>query len=78
MYLLNACRGRFDTSFEGGAKHHRTVNQILGNMLCLHWPGLVTHPISVRKSLVLAGTCTTTSLIADISMPREPFGMAFG
>jgi hypothetical protein len=35
-----------DTSFEGGAKHYRMVNQILGNLLRLHWPGLVTHPDS--------------------------------
>jgi hypothetical protein len=36
----------FDTSFEGGVKHHRAVNHILGNLLRLHWPGLVTHPVS--------------------------------
>jgi hypothetical protein len=46
LYLLNACGGWFDTSFEGGAKHHRAVNQILGNLLRLHSSGLVTHPVS--------------------------------
>jgi hypothetical protein len=46
LYLLNACRGWFDTSFEGGVKHHRVVNHVLGNLLHLHWPGAVTHPIS--------------------------------
>jgi hypothetical protein len=46
LYLnvfINACRGWFDTSFQVRAKHHRTVNQILGNLLRLHWHGLVTH-----------------------------------
>jgi hypothetical protein len=38
--------GWFDSSFEGGAKHHRVVNHILGNLLRLHWPGVVTHPVS--------------------------------
>jgi hypothetical protein len=30
-----------DTSFDGRG-HHRQVNQILGNLLRLHYPGLVT------------------------------------
>jgi hypothetical protein len=41
--FIKCLQGWFDTSFQVGAKHHRTVNQILGNLLCLHWPGLVTH-----------------------------------
>jgi hypothetical protein len=44
VYLLNACRDLFDTSFQVGDKHHRTVNQIFDNLLRLHWLGLATHP----------------------------------
>jgi hypothetical protein len=29
-----------DTSFDERG-HHRQVNQVLGNLLCLHYPGLV-------------------------------------
>jgi hypothetical protein len=49
LYLLNACRGWFDTSFDGGAKHHRVVNQVLGNLLHFHWLGLATHPVSAEE-----------------------------
>jgi hypothetical protein len=45
--------GWFDTSFEG-AKYHRMVNQILGNLVHLHWPGLVTHPVSGEEVICLS------------------------
>ena len=29
-------------SFEGGREHHRQVNAVLGNLVRLHYPGVVT------------------------------------
>jgi hypothetical protein len=78
LYLLNACRGWFDTSFEGGVKHHRVVNHVLGNLLHLHWPGAVTHPISGEDVACINWDMFATSSIVDIRMPRELFGMSFG
>jgi hypothetical protein len=46
LYLLNAHRGWFDTSFEGGARHHGAVNHVLGNLLRLHWHSVVPHLVS--------------------------------
>ena len=33
----------FNTSFDG-VRHHRQVNQILGNLIRYHWPDVVTNP----------------------------------
>jgi hypothetical protein len=39
LYLLSF-NSWFDTSWDGRG-HHRQVNQILGNLICLHYLGLV-------------------------------------
>jgi hypothetical protein len=36
IIFIKCLQGWFNTSFEGRAKHHRVVNQILGNLLRLH------------------------------------------
>jgi hypothetical protein len=41
--LFSACRTWIDCSFTGTG-HYRQVNMVLGNLVHLHWPGLVTLP----------------------------------
>jgi hypothetical protein len=41
--LFSVCRTWIDDSFTGTG-HYRQVNMVLGNLVRLHWPGLVTLP----------------------------------
>jgi hypothetical protein len=52
-----SCSQWDDTSFDGRG-HHRHVNQVLGNMYCLHNPGIVTD----SKGVVVS--CTSWSHFA--------------
>ena len=41
--LISVCRTWIDDSFTGTG-HYRQVNMVLGNLVRLHWPGVVTLP----------------------------------
>jgi hypothetical protein len=41
--LFSVCKTWIDDSFIGTG-HYRQVNMVLGNLVRLHWPGLVTLP----------------------------------
>ena len=68
-HLICVCRSWFDSSFDG-VGHHRQVNQVLGNLVRHHWPGVVTDPGS--------GEVIPVTQWEHFKMPKEQCGMISG
>jgi hypothetical protein len=63
------CKSWIDSGFDGILRQ-RLVNQILGNLCRLHYPGMVTLPNGRGKSPLL-GRTSSLLMMETMELPRE-------